>query len=99
VLAAAFIPAEEKESAMVYTYTGRSQKLTPVELNPVKGRATGGSRVHTFKKGEDRLIFAAIAVNPTVVDSGGKLVTLPPVATKRDGSGMDTIETPAVAGR
>ncbi|MDP9444255.1 MAG: DNA topoisomerase IV subunit A, partial [Actinomycetota bacterium] len=35
-----------------------SLKVTPMQLYPAKGRATGGVRCHRFLRGEDTLVFA-----------------------------------------
>ena len=43
---------------MVVTCTGLSVKVTPFELYPAKGRATGGVRTHRFLKGEPQLVLA-----------------------------------------
>lgn len=98
VLAAAFVQAEEKDAAQVVNYTGQSMKVTPLNVYPVKGRATGGVRSIAFLKGETELKFSAIGVNPIVIGSDGKQVTLPPVNPKRDGSGLKTLEEPAASG-
>ena len=65
-----------------------SVKVTPFDLYPGKGRATGGVRAHRFLKGEDTLILAWVgATPPRALGSGGQPVELPAVDARRDGSG------------
>ena len=67
---------------------GGSVKVTPYELYPGKGRATGGVRSHRFLKGEDRLTLAWVGEGPArAVGAGGQPIDLPPVDHRRDGSG------------
>lgn len=67
---------------------GGSVKVTPYELYPVKGRATGGVRSHRFLKGEDRLTLAWVGEGPArAVGAGGQPIDLPPPDQRRDGSG------------
>ncbi len=67
---------------------GGSVKVTPYELYPGKGRATGGVRSHRFLKGEDRLTLAWVGEGPArAVGSGGQPVDLPAIDQRRDGSG------------
>lgn len=63
-------------------------KLTPYHLYPSKGRATGGVRCQRFLRGEDRLAFAWAGEAPVrAADEAGNPVELPPVDSRRDGSG------------
>jgi DNA gyrase subunit A len=63
-------------------------KVTPLDLYPPKGRATGGVRCQRFLKGEDRLLMAWVGPEPAkAVAQSGKPVELPPVDPRRDGSG------------
>jgi len=87
VIAAAVLAADEVENAMVVTSTGLSAKVTPFNLYPAKGRATGGVRSHRFVKGEELLSGAGISVNPIAVDDNGNKIELPAVDKRRDGSG------------
>ncbi|GAB2466181.1 DNA gyrase/topoisomerase IV subunit A [Xylanimonas ulmi] len=67
---------------------GGSVKVTPYELYPGKGRATGGVRSHRFLKGEDRLVLAWVGESPVrAVGGGGQPVELPAPDHRRDGSG------------
>ncbi|GGB93250.1 DNA gyrase/topoisomerase IV subunit A [Cellulomonas carbonis] len=63
-------------------------KVTPFELYPAKGRATGGVRAHRFLRGEDALIAAWVGPWPArAVGSAGQAVDLPTPVDRRDGSG------------
>ncbi|WP_277213824.1 DNA gyrase/topoisomerase IV subunit A [Isoptericola croceus] len=65
-----------------------SAKVTPYELYPGKGRATGGVRAHRFLKGEDSLVLAWVGEGPArAVGSGGQPAELPEESVRRDGSG------------
>jgi DNA gyrase subunit A len=67
---------------------GTSIKVTPYELYPGKGRATGGVRSQRFLKGEDTLVFAWVGEGPArAVGPDGQPVELPAVDMRRDGSG------------
>ncbi|QAY71253.1 DNA gyrase/topoisomerase IV subunit A [Xylanimonas protaetiae] len=67
---------------------GGSVKVTPYELYPGKGRATGGVRSHRFLKGEDRLVLAWVGEGPArAVGGAGQPVDLPAADHRRDGSG------------
>jgi DNA gyrase subunit A len=67
---------------------GGSVKVTPYELFPAKGRATGGVRSHRFLKGEDRLVLAWVGEGPPrAVGAGGQPIDLPALDMRRDGSG------------
>jgi DNA gyrase subunit A len=67
---------------------GGSVKVTPYELYPGKGRATGGVRAHRFLKGEDTLVLAWVGEGPArAVGTGGQPVELPAPVERRDGSG------------
>lgn len=92
VLTANYLTKEEVESAEVVTYTGMTLKRTPYALYPQKGRATGGVRSHKFLKGETELKAAGIYVNPAIISSSSSKIDLPPVDSRRDGSGVKTID-------
>jgi DNA gyrase subunit A len=72
---------------MVVTATGSSVKMTPFEVYPQKGRATGGVRTHRFLKGETRLMLAWVGSRPAGSAANGTAVELPEVDPRRDGSG------------
>jgi len=64
-------------------------KVTPLELYPTKGRATGGVRCQRFLKGQDQLIAAWAGPAPArAVAAGGQAVALPPLDMRRDASGV-----------
>ncbi|WP_139980906.1 DNA gyrase/topoisomerase IV subunit A [Nocardioides litoris] len=66
-----------------------SVKVTPFDLYPAKGRATGGVRCHRFLKGEDVLVLAwAGAAPPRAAAASGAPVELPAPDPRRDGSGL-----------
>jgi DNA gyrase subunit A len=65
-----------------------SAKVTPFEVYPGKGRATGGVRAHRFLRNEDALILAWVGSAPAwATGSAGQPVELPPVDVRRDMSG------------
>ena len=65
-----------------------SAKVTPFEVYPAKGRATGGVRAHRFLRGEDVLVAAWVGPSPALgAGATGAVVQLPPQTTRRDGSG------------
>jgi DNA gyrase subunit A len=75
-------------SALPGTEVGTA-KTTPFDLYPGKGRATGGVRAHRFLKGEDTLVLAWVGPTPPrATGSAGQPIDLPPVDTRRDGSGV-----------
>lgn len=80
------VTVSSSSSALSGVGPGRA-KRTPLGAFPPKGRATKGVRAHTFLKGEDILITAAVAMAPVAVSVGGRAVELPEVTDKRDGSG------------
>jgi DNA gyrase subunit A len=65
-------------------------KITPLEMYPTKGRATGGVRSQRFLKGQDTLILAWVGPYPLHASTdGGTPVELPKPDMRRDGSGVD----------
>ena len=67
-----------------------SAKVTPLEMYPTKGRATGGVRSQRFLKGQNTLIAAWVGVYPLHASTAaGKPVELPKPDMRRDGSGVD----------
>ncbi|GAB2735781.1 DNA gyrase/topoisomerase IV subunit A [Kitasatospora kifunensis] len=85
------------------TLTGEAQsswKVTPFELYPRKGRATGGVRCQRFLRGEDALAFAWAGAAPArAAAANGSPITLPERDPRRDGSGTPlSAPVTAVAG-
>lgn len=65
-------------------------KVTPLEMYPTKGRATGGVRSQRFLKGQNTLILAWVGLYPLHAStSAGSPVELPKPDMRRDGSGAD----------
>ncbi|MDR0991155.1 MAG: DNA topoisomerase 4 subunit A [Propionibacteriaceae bacterium] len=65
-----------------------SVKVTPFDLYPAKGRATGGVRCQRFLRGEDRLLLAWAGPGPAVATAAsGSPISLPEPDSRRDGSG------------
>ena len=82
----AFAAISTEHEGLVVTYSGKSVKSTPLKEYPPKGRATKGMRSHRFLKGEDSLQLAVVSLKPLAIASG-KVVNLPPIDKRRDGSG------------
>lgn len=82
------ISKDEIEKALVITTTGKSIKATPFMLYPAKGRASQGMRSHKFLKGENELVLATVSPSGALFSKDGKVVTLPKLDTRRDGSGV-----------
>lgn len=65
-------------------------KVTPLEMYPTKGRATGGVRSQRFLKGQNTLILAWVGLYPLHASTAaGSPVELPKPDMRRDGSGVD----------
>lgn len=65
-------------------------KVTPLEMYPTKGRATGGVRSQRFLKGQNTLILVWVGLYPLHAStSAGSPVELPKPDMRRDGSGVD----------
>ncbi|NMN00361.1 DNA topoisomerase IV subunit A [Bifidobacterium sp. DSM 109958] len=65
-------------------------KVTPLEMYPTKGRATGGVRSQRFLKGQNVLIAAQVGVYPLHASTAsGAPVELPKPDLRRDSSGVD----------
>ncbi|MBE5065176.1 DNA topoisomerase IV subunit A [Bifidobacterium saeculare] len=76
-----------------------SAKVTPLEMYPTKGRATGGVRSQRFLKGQNTLIFAWVGLYPLHASTeGGSPVELPKPDMRRDGSGTELAAPIAFAG-
>ncbi|ASU83132.1 DNA topoisomerase IV subunit A [Nocardiopsis gilva YIM 90087] len=97
------------EDSVVVTVTGSSTalpgtqagaaKVTPFEVYPAKGRATGGVRCQRFLKGEDTLLFAWIGRAPARANrADGGPVRLPDLDQRRDGSGEPLTSPVAIVG-
>ncbi|WP_066462178.1 DNA gyrase/topoisomerase IV subunit A [Sanguibacter suarezii] len=84
----AVVTVAGSRDALPGTQTG-AIKVTPFEVYPAKGRATGGVRAHRFLKGEDTLILAWVGTAPPhATGSAGQPVSLPEPDPRRDGSGV-----------
>ncbi len=65
-----------------------SAKVSPFDVYPGKGRATGGVRAHRFLRGEDALILGWVGTGPARASgSAGQAIDLPEVDPRRDMSG------------
>ncbi|HBX81357.1 MAG: DNA topoisomerase IV subunit A [Propionibacteriaceae bacterium] len=95
---AVFFGASRTADSSVVTVAGSSTalpgtdvgslKVTPFELYPAKGRATGGVRCQRFLKGEDVLLAAWVGADPAVAAAAsGSPIDLPEPDPRRDGSG------------
>lgn len=74
-------------------------KVTPFEMYPTKGRATGGVRSQRFLKGQNTLIFAWVGDYPVHASTEtGSPVELPEPDMRRDGSGTELDSPIAFAG-
>ena len=77
------------ENALPGTENGAA-KVTPLEMYPTKGRATGGVRSQRFLKGQNTLILAWVGpYSLHASTSAGSPVELPKPDMRRDGSGVD----------
>lgn len=72
----------------------RTIKISELAEFPAKGRATGGVRCHTLKRGEDQLIFAGAASGPVRASNGPNPIEIPDFLSKRDASGSATEVAP-----
>lgn len=92
------VPAGTTSDAVVVTVSGASDalpgtqagsaKVSPYEVFPGKGRATGGVRAHRFLRGEDAVILAWVGPGPARASgSAGQAIDLPAVDPRRDMSG------------
>jgi DNA gyrase subunit A len=103
----AFSAVDPERDAVVVTVAAASgalpgtgvgtAKVTPYQLYPSKGRATGGVRCQRFLRGEDQLSFAWAGAAPArAADEAGNPVELPPLDERRDGSGIPLRKSIAV---
>ncbi|MDR1264044.1 MAG: DNA topoisomerase IV subunit A [Propionibacteriaceae bacterium] len=104
-----FFGAVDPGEAEVVTVAGSSAalpgtdagtaKVTPCDLYPAKGRATGGVRCHRFLKGEDRLLLAWAGWAPAVATAAsGSPIVLPTPDSRRDASGLPVPQPIAAIG-
>ena len=95
--------------AVVLTVAGDSEalagtengaaKVTPLDMYPTKGRATGGVRSQRFLKGQDTLLLAWVGPYPLHASTdAGSPVELPKPDMRRDGSGTELMAPIAVVG-
>jgi len=92
------VPSGQQSDALVVTVAGAGDalpgtqagtaKVSPFEVFPGKGRATGGVRAHRFLRGEDSLILGWVGPAPARASgSAGQGIDLPDVDPRRDMSG------------
>lgn len=92
------VRADERDGAVVVTVAGAgdalpgtqagSAKVSPFDVFPGKGRATGGVRAHRFLRGEDTLIMGWVGPGPARASgSAGQAIDLPELDPRRDMSG------------
>lgn len=82
------ISASEKEEALVVSVTDAGNaKFTPFKLYPSKGRSTGGVRSIKLGKGDTKVAYSTVAVNPVLIDSSGNKLENLAVDARRDGAG------------
>lgn len=89
-------PLAELDTLRAVTFTGVSVKTSELALFPVKGRATGGVRSHTLRKGEEKLVAAFVGPRPLMVNEGSALELPEPV--KRDASGTEMVVSEVTIG-
>ncbi|OZG50987.1 DNA gyrase/topoisomerase IV subunit A [Bombiscardovia coagulans] len=78
-----------EEEALPGTDNGAA-KVTPLQMYPAKGRATGGVRSQRFLKGQNRLLLACVGLWPLHASTAsGHPVELPEVDMRRDASGQE----------
>ncbi|MGV8845831.1 DNA gyrase/topoisomerase IV subunit A [Tessaracoccus sp.] len=76
---------------VVVTSTGGGVKVTPFELYPSKGRATGGVRCQRLVGTERGLVLGWVGGWPAACTDRGDAVELPEVDSRRDGSGRQMV--------
>ncbi|GAB3044412.1 DNA topoisomerase IV subunit A [Parafrigoribacterium mesophilum] len=84
----AVVATVSTDSATIAGVDAGRAKVSYLSEFPVKGRATGGVRAHTFLKGEDTLALAWAGPGPALaVASDGVVRALPDAGARRDASG------------
>lgn len=80
---------DEVDDAVVITHSGDTGKMSKFNLFSLKGRATGGMRAQRYTKADtgDKLAYAFIGTNPTLLNAEGNTIELPALDPRRDGSG------------
>lgn len=80
---------QEKEAGalVVSVSDGATAKFTPLSAYPPKGRGSLGVRTLKFLKGETKVVYSTIALNPVLVTEDGTTLEVLPVDPRRDGSG------------
>lgn len=95
-VAFAAAPLTELNNLRAVTFTGMSVKASELSLFPTKGRATGGVRSHTLRKGEEKLVAAFVGPRPLLVSDGSALEL--PELVKRDASGSEMVASEVTIG-
>lgn len=95
-VAFAAAPLAELSNLRAVTFTGVSVKASELSLFPTKGRATGGVRSHTLRKGEEKLVAAFVGPRPLLVSDGTALEL--PELVKRDASGSEMVASEVTIG-
>ena len=84
-----YFTAASDEDMYLYTVTdGNNYKITNIKHYPDKGRATGGLRAHTFKKGDTMLTLVTVSKNAAFINENGSIIRIDNVDMKRDGAGV-----------
>lgn len=82
------ISADEKEKALVVSVSDAGNaKFTPFTSYPAKGRGSLGVRTLKLLKGETKVAYSTVAVNPVLVTGDGTELAALPADPRRDGSG------------
>jgi DNA gyrase subunit A len=83
------VPATSTATLTTLSDAGRI-KVTALSEYPAKGRATGGVRCQTFRKGESTLTSAMVSpTQPVAITKSGSAVVLKETLGRRDGSGTE----------
>jgi DNA gyrase subunit A len=80
---------DEMDDAVVITHSGDTGKMSKFNLFSLKGRATGGMRSQRMTRSDqsEKLAYAFVGTNPTLVNAEGNAIELPALDPRRDGSG------------
>ena len=82
------ISDEEVEKALVVSVSDAGNaKFTPFKLYPGKGRGSLGIRTLKLLKGETKVAYSTVAVDPVLVTADGTKLAPLPTDNRRDGSG------------